>query len=514
MTKQDFEENLQDRVWRLSHLYWIKDEKGNRIPFRLNKFQKYLIEHLWFLNIILKARQLGITTFFCILFLDDVLWLGVDAGFIAHTLDDAKRIFDNKIRYAWDNLPEEVKSEYSVDANSARELKFTKGKIESSIYVGTSLRSGTVQRLHVSELGTIDQKYPNKADEIRTGALNTVHKGEMVVIESTAKGQAGSFFDFCNIALENKRMKRKLTELDWKFFFFPWWENAEYRIKGVQIFPKEMTEYFLMLEQKHKIVLDEQQRNWYYLKWKTQQDAMRSEYPSTPEEAFFASLEGAYYGKQMAKAMEQGRIGRVPYDNKLKVDTWWDLGIASKKTDAMSIWFTQDYGLEIRLIDFYSNSGEGLLHYKKVLDNKEYIYNTHNAPHDIMVKEMGSGKTRFETAADIGLRFDVVEKLPFSDGISAVRMILPKCWFDEKNCAKGIRALMSYRKEWDDNLGKFRDRPLNDWACDASDAFRMLAVGHKDHIALGYYDPELEELSKIKEADRRQLLDPLDPFAL
>lgn len=477
----------------------------------LNWAQNTLFDNLWYLNVILKARQLGVTTFFCILYLDDVIFNGLDSGLIAHTLQDATKIFDTKVKYAWDNLPQAIKSWYTVDSDNVRELKFTKGNRTSSIYVGTSLRSGTVQRLHVSEMGTIDQKYPQKSEEIKSGALNTVHRGQIVTIESTAKGQTGVFYDVCSEGLTNDKMGKELSPMDWKFFFFPWWMHPEYKLEGQFIIPRETQEYFEHLRIAENIELNQEQKNWYYKKSLTQKDSMKGEFPSVPAEAFLLNIEGSYYGKQIDRAMETKRIGHVPYDPRIPVDTWWDLGTNLKKTDATAIIFSQTVGLEVRIIDYYGSSGEGLAHYIKTLQDKIYVYGRHWAPHDIEVTELGTGKTRKEMAAELGLRFDVVPMIPFADGIEATRMILGKTWIDEEKCSHLIKALKSYRKEWDDKLGKFKDKPLKDWAADPADALRMLAVGHKDHRTLGFLDPEEEEMRKIKEHQER-VLNPFDPF--
>ncbi len=481
----------------------------------MNWAQEVLFNNLWFLNLILKARQLGVSTFFCLLFLDSTIFESKDSGLIAHTREDAQKLFDTKIKYAWDNLPEAIREQYSIDTDNVREIKLSRNKIRSSIYTGTSLRSGTVQNLHISEMGTIDQKYPKKAEEIRSGALNTVHAGQIVAIESTAKGQAGIFHDFCQEALKNLRMGKKLTGMDYKIFFFPWYKHPEYRLSGEVIIPPDLKEYFETLQAQEGIVLSQEQKNWYVKKKQSQKDSMKSEFPSTPEEAFFVSIEGAYFGKQLNRVMEEGRITSVPWIETLPVDTWWDLGTNKKKTDACSIVFTQDVGLETHIIDYYGNSGEGLSHYKKMLDNKPYSYGTHNAPHDIQVKELGTGKTRLEIAREMGISFQVVENIPFSDGIEAVRAILSRCWFDEKKTQRLVKALISYRKEWDDNLGKFKDTPLKDWSADPADAFRMMAVGHPETKQLGQYDREEEELKRIQEQKEMEAeggYDPLNPF--
>jgi len=480
----------------------------------MNWAQQILFDNLWYLNIILKARQLGITTFFCLLYLDDVIFNGYDAGLIAHTREAAEKIFDTKIRYAWDNLPESIKREYQVNADSARELQFKLGNTTSSIYVGTSLRSGTVQRLHWSEASTVDQKYPAKAEEIRTGALNTVHKGQIVSIESTAKGDYGIFAEFCKTAMDLAKTKRTLTEMDYKFFFFPWYKDPEYKLEAPLIIPTALKDYFSSIERQEGIVLSEAQKKWYFKKSVNQKEAMKSEYPSTPEEAFTASIEGAYYGKQMDRIMEQGRIMSVPWIPELPVDTWWDLGIAAKKKDAMSIIFTQDVGLEIHIIDFYGNSGEGLQHYIKYLNEKPYVYGSHWAPHDIEMKELGTGKTRLEMAQRMGLNFNTLPRIGFIDGIDAVRVTLDRCWFDEEKTQELFKALKAYRKEWDDVLGRFKDRPLEDWSCDASDAMRMLAVGHRENVLLDPFRDYVDEDPRFRKRlpEEKIKVNPLNPF--
>ena len=202
------------------------------------------------------------------------------------------------------------------------------------------------------------------------------------------------------------------------------------------------------------------------------EDEFNQEY----ECSWTASIKGAYYGKQMAEAQEQDRVGKVPYDPRLPVNTAWDLGVG----DATSIWFFQTLGPEIRIIDYYEESGEGLPHYAKVLDEKGYKYGEHWAPHDIQVRELGSGKSRIETAKMLGITFRIVPNLSIDDGINAVRNTIPRCWFDAKACELGLQALRNYRKEYDDRRQEYKPRPLHDWSSHAADAFRYLAVCLRD----------------------------------
>jgi phage terminase large subunit len=135
-------------------------------------------------------------------------------------------------------------------------------------------------------------------------------------------------------------------------------------------------------------------------------------------------------------------------------------------------------------------NGEGLPHYVKLLRGgiggyermARYVYGKHYGPHDIAVREFGTGHSRLETAASLGLKFEdpaSVPKLELADGINAVRMLLPRCWFDEKNCEHGIEALKNYQKTWNEKLGQFTGVPVHNWASHPSDSFRGLAVRHK-----------------------------------
>lgn len=188
--------------------------------------------------------------------------------------------------------------------------------------------------------------------------------------------------------------------------------------------------------------------------------------------SFQAAISGSYYGKQMVAAEKDGRICEVPYEPNIRVETWWDLGVG----DSTAIWFVQRSGREIRVIDYYEMSGEGLPHYAKVLQTKDYVYSRHIAPHDIEVRELGTGKSRRETAAALGIKFQVAPNLAIDDGIDAMRAMLARCWFDKRKTGRLIEALKQYRKDWNDKLKVFQDHPCHDWTSHAADAGRMGAV--------------------------------------
>jgi hypothetical protein len=470
---------LRDKRWRLNNLYCITDKQGKKVRFRMTDEQIEYYDGLHTRNIILKARQLGFTTEQCIIQLDAALFESAKCALIAHTLTDAKRLFREKIKYAYDNLPAEIRAANPASNDAAGELVFRKG---GSLYVSTSFRGGTLRYLHVSEFGKICAKFPDKAREIVTGAFEAVATDCFVTIESTAEGRAGYFYDYSQSAEKQQMSGTPLSLLDWKFFFFSWWKNKGYWLDPVgAVIPQRLTDYFKELYAKHGIVTNDGQRAWYAGKEKTLGDDMKREYPSIPAEAFQQSVEGAYYAKQFAKLYLNQRIGTVPDNSHQPVMTFWDIGVG----DSTAIWFVRQIGDEYHVIDYYENSGEGLRHYMKVLKDRGYTYSEHWGPHDIDNREFGSdAKTRRELAREgyeidgqkYSMTFQVVPKLGVNDGIEQAREILPKCVFDSAKCEEGIACLEGYRKEWDDKRGCWKDSPLHDWTSHGSDAFRYFAV--------------------------------------
>lgn len=479
LSHKELQEKLKDQRWRLDNLYWVVNKEGKRVRFKMNWAQQELYENLHYLNLVLKARQLGITTFMCILELDNAVFTpNTRCGLIAHTRDDAKVIFRDKIQFPFNELPDAIRAHAAPKTDSANELLF---RNNSGLRVGTSMRSGTLNFLHISEYGKICAKYPDKAMEIKTGALNTVQAGQFITIESTAEGRSGHFYDLCEEALNHELEGRPLTPLDWKIFFFPWYKEPAYAVPPEQAemvtITRDLRQYFAQLETETGYQFSEGQIAWYALKKKQQGDEMLREYPSTPEEAFMASVEGAYFVNEMNDMRRDGRITKVPWVPSIPVNTHWDLGYNDKTT----IIFTQKVGIEIRVIDYYENSGEGLAHYVRVLREKPYIYGRHCLPHDADHHSLDTGKTRRDSLYEMGLRpIDVVPRIQQEmDGIEASRRILPQVWIDKENCDRLITCLDHYRKEWDDKMGTWKNKARHDEFSDGYKAFETFAVGYR-----------------------------------
>jgi hypothetical protein len=467
---------LKDRMWRLCNLYYIKDKDGNKVKFVPNVSQRRFLEDRHGRDIILKARQLGFTTCIQIEMLDECIFVpNTNAGIVAHNQDDAAAFFKDKIKFAYDHLPPHIQELCPATNDSAKELRFDN---DSVIRVGTSLRSGTFRLLHISEYGKLCAKFPDRAQEVKTGAMNTVPKTGRITIESTAEGRTGDFYDKCSESQKALQEGVGLSELDFKFHFFPWYEDPEYTLEGDYYGVAQFADYFAELAQQG-IKLTPGQRTWYAKIASTQGEDMKREYPSTPEEAFEAAIEGAYFSRQMAQVRAKKQICNVPYDTTVPVHVFWDLG-----RDTTSLWFFQHIGFDYRFIDYFENDGEGMAYYLNVLkarneDGGGYNYGDMYLPHDGDRKSMGADGSPADVLYENGYSVRIVGRTPDKTlSIERARQVIPMCWFDKENCHTGLTRLDGYRKEWDDKLGTWKKHPLHDINSHGADSFMTFADGY------------------------------------
>lgn len=477
----ELEAHLADPEWRLANLYTImvKGEEGEPdliMPFRPNRAQRRFLSRIWYRNIILKARQLGFTTLIAIAWLDHALFVAnVRCGIIAQDKEAAEVIFRDKVKFAYDHLAPELKAQFQLARDSASELLFAHNN--SSVRVATSMRSGTIHRLHVSEFGKICAKYPDKAKEVVTGSLQAVPASGITIIESTAEGQDGEFYKMVQRALGHQQAHKDLSERDYRMHFFPWWEEPGYSIDAYETVP--LTEkdlmYFAKLEAVIGKALTPGQKAWYVAvreaEFSGDESMMWQEYPGTPEEAFQVSVEGCYYATQLADARKQNRIGNVPAVDAV-VDTFWDIG----NSDSTAIWFKQQIGLEHRFVRYYENSGETLGHYYKYLQDTGYILGHHYLPHDAAHKRLSdSNKSIEQMFEDLGMQnIIIVERITDEQvGIMQTRKAFPQCYFDEVGCADGLKRLAGFKKAWNKALGAWRTDPEQNEHVHGADSFRQ-----------------------------------------
>ncbi len=495
--KEEVIKLLSNKIYRLNHLYKIQNEKGQEVQFKLRDAQLKFLEEMHLRNVLLKCRQIGFTTLIDLWSLDECLFRSnTQAAIIAQTKDDVKEIFEKKIQFPWEKLNPGLKSQLIEKSNSANKLAWDNG---SSIRVAQSVRSSTLQILHVSEFGKISAKYPDKAKEIVTGSLNSLHEDARIFIESTAEGDEGRFFDICQQARKNVVKGKDISKVDFKFHFFSWQSEKSYRLEEEVTIPQELNEYFVSLKEKEHIDLDEQQKNWYCKKWEINGDDMFSEYPSTPDEAFKSTKEGRYFSKEITIIREKRQISEVPFNEKLKVYTGWDLGIA----DPTCIWFAQREGMFIKLIDYYEMQGESLDYFAEIIEKKAddlgYRYKEHYLPHDGANRSLEHKKayTRERILREeYHLNVKVTERIKQeADGIALIRRQIPNMWIDEAKCSKGIKSLDNYKREFDYKRGCYSDKPFHNWASHATKALQSLLLGF------------MKEERKVDQVSTKQVLE-------
>lgn len=482
------------RDWRLNNLYFIKDKYGAKVKFKLNFAQRKLLQEMHFLNIILKARQLGFSTFIQILALDCCLFnSNFDAGVIADTTKNAANLL-SRAKYAYDNLPADLREAVTITTDNVNELVFSNG---SSFEVGVSLRSGTKNLLHVSEYGKICAKHPEKAKEIKSGALNTLAQGQLGFIESTAEGKGGDFHDKCVESEKIADMGRTLSPMEWKFHFYAWWQDPSYISMSIVPITVEMQKYFKDLEDEDGVVLSLPQKYWYVSKHKEQGDDMWKEYPSTPKESFLAAKDGAYFAKEFAKLRKRGCIGRFPVVANTPCHTFWDWGIG----DNTVIWVMQVVQGRFRFVGYYENSGEGLAHYLDWLDKWRVTHNAtwandgHYAPHDFRTRRPAAKVTTLEEIAfDLGYRFDIVDRT--QDKLSTIQVARQKiadCDFDETACDVGITHMENYARDWDEKLATWKPYPRHDEHSHCADGFFTFTDGFINTVSSNTHSHKRKE---------------------
>lgn len=483
----EMERCLADPEWRLFSgcLYQIiikgddPEDEGFVAPFRPNRAQRRFMQRLWHRNLILKARQLGFTTLIALLWLDHALFnANQRCGMIAQDREAAEAIFRDKVKFAYEHLPTEIRERFPLATDSKTELLFAHNN--SSVRVATSMRSGTIHRLHISEFGKICAKYPQKAAEVITGSIPAVPLTGILVIESTAEGKEGEFYELTQRAQTLHHSGRKLTERDYRFHFYAWWQEPRYTMDPSAVaVSREQHEYFEEIEQSMGCRIDPGQRAWYVATLEADftgvEEKMWQEYPSTPDEAFQVSTKGNYYAKDMVLLRKRGGITSVPVLD-LPVYTFWDIG----NSDGTAVWFAQFLREEDRFIGYYEAHGEDLRHYARVLQERGHLYGGHFLPHDADHKRLGdtNRSTKEQLQALLpGQAFFVVPRVTeLITGIYATRKHIKGAFFDARGCELGLARLQGYRKKFSTAEARYLDTPDKSNGCsEGADALRQWA---------------------------------------
>jgi len=491
---EDAEGKIADQYWRLNHLYTVINESGELVRFKLRPQQNDFYSRMAPRNLILKSRRHGFTTLCCLLALDNAITRpNYRALFIQQSKDDRQHTFQDKIKAPWERLVKchpDIAKRFNVmesEEGNKFELKLANG---SSVSAALLMRPGTFQFLHMSEYAKICAETPDKAAEINAKAIPTLHKGATLIIESTAEGKTGDFYNKTMDAMKMQRERKPLGESDLKFFFYPWWMDLKNTIPpvGATLDPDDL-QYFDKFENEHGVHLMPGQKVWYAAqKKKMPGEFIYREHPSSPEEAFQGRVDGRdgrAYGKILRKLRLDGHIQpHFPFDPRVPVNTSWHLG-----RNATAIWvhqYMEDAGLH-RWLAYYENENEGLGHYWSWLcdlrDKKGFDWGRHFLPHNVAPRRMTRssntwGRTRHDYLWEMGLRDIVVVKpVPtLADGIEATRRVLVMSQFNETDCAQGLWHLEEYEPFlYDPKLQTTRSTPNRHKHSDAAAAIRQLA---------------------------------------
>lgn len=483
ITSEEFERRyLSNKLWRINNLYSVIDKYGSPCIFRMNYAQHvvYAATRRHPRIVILKSRQQGISTFWLVSYFDDAVWAPfMNIGLMAQGTDEASTLLE-RAKFLWDTLNDDVKNFIGVqlEKDNTKEFSFGNG---STIFIRVSFRSTTLQRLHVSEMGKIANKYPKRAKEVKTGTLQALASGNTGVIESTAEGKNmfKTTWDDSVLALESGQLSPK----DFYPVFLSWVDDPDCVLDIDQSLDEEAIEYFTALEHKLGIELTKEQKNFWVAQRRELGGDIFQEYPGTPEEAFTASKDGTFYARQFnEEVVRKGGVVGDLYDPNLPTDVYIDLGV----DDYFVLLFVQWYRGKWRIVGEYWNNGYAMKHYLDHVRESGFDIRALRFPHDIKVRELGAAKANgkaksrydmvLEYKKERGLdwRIDVLPRSSVENGIEAVRRIIPNLMV-ASSCKYIIDCLFNYSKEWDEKLQCWKTTPLHDEYSHGADALRQLA---------------------------------------
>jgi len=516
---------LASEEWRIRNLYmWEDMDTGKIVAAKLRPEQSYFLDHNHTRNFILKCRKIGFSTFEIIRALDKCIFnvdeSGRNGNFLAALIDKGLGDAEKKLniaRVAWKegiNHPDqriaaiwlEIRRRVTLIVDNQSEMRWSNG---SSIQVGTSFRGGTPRQLHISEFGYIAANTPEKAIEIVDGAINAVPPTGRITIETTHEGgRWGKCFDMAEIAMGSKG--KQISSIDWKFFFFPWYEHPSYKIQEDEELTSDLKKYFDELENNPSDELKDyfkrigsneiprERKNWYAKTYKVLQFGMFKEFPTTESEAFMSQIQGAIY-PEMITLRAKGRVMSLTPEQGCPLHIFCDIGIS----DFMAAWLAQITPMARMFHDHYER--EGINAYTlaaKIHEwHSQFCRDADNPvpmgkvflPHDADKRAPGDGKT-FKNHLEeglknqfVGLRAPMVVVVPRTsdiwNGISAVRrLVLPNAYFDPRcdvsrkvngiNLPSGIGCLQGYHKQPPGASGSLREEPAHDLCSHSADAFR------------------------------------------
>lgn len=473
---------LIDKKYRLNNLYHIINRNGDDVLFSLNEVQNDVLDHLHKRNIILKARQMGMSTFSVLYLVDEAIWSPhTSCGIVSYSLEHAQHIFKRIIGHALDNLPPWLRVD--VINRSAREITFSNGSI---LRVDTTLRGGAYQLVLVSEFGKTCARNPQKAEEVITGTLQAVPRDGTVIIESTGEGNEGFFAEMVTTA--SRRGNDDISSLEYKLFFYPWYKEPTYILEEHVNLDVSLTDYFKKIEADQNIVLSKQQKNWYAIQQKILGDKLKQEYPSTVSESFLSSSDAFYFAEAIAKAYDDNRcLYTSLYDALSPVYVAMDIGV----NDLTVMVFFQICHGEIRVIDYYEDKNKGVDFYAKfLLQDKKYLYHTIFLPHDSTKRDALDTTNTYERDfrrlfSSTGTTFHVLKRMDKQLSISHAKTKLERCVFNLTKVKPFLDQCSKYRKKWNEATGRYLEEPLHNEASNYGDCLQYMsqAVSHIETVS-------------------------------
>lgn len=494
---------LTSKLWRLNNIYTIVDKYGKRTIFEMNKSQHKVyaaaLRHPRI--IILKSRQQGISTLWLVSFFDDCCTQpDFSIGLMAQGTDESEKLLE-RVKLLWETMNPYILAYWDImlTKDNTKEFSLSNG---SSIYIRTSFRSTTLQRLHISEMGKIANKSPEKAKETKTGTLQALAQGNIGIVESTAEGD-NMYKDMWDNAV---KFSGNMTPKDFAPVFLSWLDDPDCTIEQDQFIPEKIEEYFKKVELETSKKLTRQQKNFWVTQYRELGDKVYQEYPSTPTEAFMSTKQGTYYAETYLTWVKNlNREIRDLYDPNLDVQVAIDLGM--NDTNVLGV-FQEYINNEVRIIHGFEDNGQRIKYYTDWMKRQKWISNlTHIIlPHDAMVRDLTSGKTRlqaFEEELDgyydedrvwhpLNVTFTVLPKSDRLEGINAVREMLPNTYVDPDKCEYIIDCFYNYHKEWNEKTERFRDTPCHDEWSNGGDMLRYMAEGRQ-----GYHDNTDETINGL-----------------
>ena len=433
-------DKLSSKKWRLNNLYTISDKDGKLRTLRLNESQIDFLESSQHKRkIVLKSRQRGITTCAVVYNLDSCIFTpGFSAGVQSYGKTEAKKL-QAKAKLAWEKFDPNIKKLLGITlvVDNQEGMVFSNG---SHLRIG-NFRGDTLQSLHVSELAKIAKKYPDKAQELKTGAFQAVSINNRITIESTAEGKSGLFYEMWVKAIARKEAcdaaQEPLSPFDFYPIFQAWFTDSDCQMDIQVPISDKINAYLDSIEEQCNITLTQQQRWWYAAKCDELGEDIRQEYPSTAEEAFMQPLEGTYYQAQFKRLKIQPTTHLKHY----KVHLAADLGVRDKFAIGM---FQIDSNKQVYLLD-----------------------------------ELIAG-SRIKEIKRLGFNPVVVKKHKLLDGIEATREMLSNIIIDPR-CEATIAAIQGYRKQYNEKYKVFLDNPVHDEFSHPADMLRYMAMGLKNY---------------------------------